>query len=196
MIRKLLSLSKRSAKQSNAKRKKSNSSPTKKPLQQKKIDFPAPPDTRPEHIILLEELIAAFQRIPQKYCLLCRAKTTRLGIDGHKPGCALRRAFNFVKAAQRNKKAPAKIQVAGAWEYYNSDRAIYEAFRELLDWLNTRFTLLPKVGRIAMAARARKTSRSAYSTKSCPSSSLMNLFIMSIICGFPLLEWFIASIVK
>jgi len=70
-------------------------------MTQKKIEFPPPPDTRPEPIILLEELIAAFQRIPQKYCLLCKAKTTRLGIDGHKPGCPLRRAHNLIKAAQQ-----------------------------------------------------------------------------------------------
>ena len=49
---------------------------------------------------------------------------------------------------------------------HNQIRAIYEAFNELLDWLNTVFTVLPKVGRIAMAARARNTSNSAYSTKS------------------------------
>ena len=34
----------------------------------------------------------------------------------------------------------------------------YEAFSELFDWLKTLFTLLPRVGRIEMAAKARKTS--------------------------------------
>jgi hypothetical protein len=46
---------------------------------QKKIEFPPPP--QPEHIVLLIELIAAFQKIPQRYCLLCKAKTS-LGIEG------------------------------------------------------------------------------------------------------------------
>jgi hypothetical protein len=69
---------------------------------QKKIEFPPPPETRPEHIVLLVELMAAFQRIPQRYCLLCKAKTTRLGIEGHKPGCALRRAFELIKAAKQD----------------------------------------------------------------------------------------------
>ena len=64
---------------------------------QKKIDFPPPPETRPEHIVLLVELIAAFQRIPQRYCLLCRAKTS-LGIEAHKKSCPLLRAFSYVKA--------------------------------------------------------------------------------------------------
>ena len=67
-----------------------------------------------------------------------------------------------------------------------SGRATYEAFKALLDWLNTLLTLLPKVGRIAIAAKARKTSKRAYSTKSCPSSSLMNFRINSIIVLFPL----------
>src|SRR4026208_2551865 len=71
-----------------------------------------------------------------------------------------------------------------------SERAAYEALRLLLDWLNTLFTLLPKVGRTAMAARARNTSNRAYSTRSCPSSSRMNLLISSrILCspfgGYP-----------
>ena len=65
---------------------------------QKKIEFPEKP--QPEHIVLLVELIAAFQKIPQRYCLLCKAKTN-LGIDGHKPDCPLRRAFNFVKTAKQ-----------------------------------------------------------------------------------------------
>ena len=42
-------------------------------------------------------------------------------------------------------------------------RSNYEAFSELFDWLKTLFTLLPRVGRIEMAAKARKTSNSAYS---------------------------------
>jgi hypothetical protein len=67
---------------------------------QKKIEFP--PKPQPEHIELLIEFLTAFQRIPQKYCMLCRAKTTRLGIDGHKSGCPLRRAFNFVKLSRKS----------------------------------------------------------------------------------------------
>src|SRR6185436_4482118 len=63
----------------------------------------------------------------------------------------------------------------------------YEAFSVLFDWLKTLFTLLPKVGRIAMAAKARKTSNRAYSTRSCPSSSQMNFLINSIMVLFPLL---------
>ena len=66
-------------------------------MKQGKIEFP--PKPQPEHIELLIEFLTAFQ--PQKYCLLCKAKTTRLGIDGHKPGCPLRRAFNFVRAAKQ-----------------------------------------------------------------------------------------------
>jgi hypothetical protein len=65
---------------------------------QKKIEFPPPP--QPEHIVLLIELIAAFQKIPQRYCLLCKAKTS-LGIEAHKPGCPLRRAFELIKAAKQ-----------------------------------------------------------------------------------------------
>jgi hypothetical protein len=68
-------------------------------MKQNKIEFP--PALQPEHIELLIEFQTAFQRIPQKYCILCRAKTTRLGIAGHKPGCPLRRAFNLIQAAQQ-----------------------------------------------------------------------------------------------
>lgn len=32
----------------------------------KRFEFPPPPETRPEQMILLVELIAAFQRIPQR----------------------------------------------------------------------------------------------------------------------------------
>jgi len=67
-------------------------------MKQKKIEFP--PDPQLEHIVLLIELIAAFQKIPQRYCLLCKAKTS-LGIEGHRSSCPLRRAFNLVKAAQK-----------------------------------------------------------------------------------------------
>jgi hypothetical protein len=35
---------------------------------------------------------------------------------------------------------------------------------ELADWLKTSLTALPKVGKTEMAANARKTSSSAYST--------------------------------
>jgi hypothetical protein len=69
-------------------------------MKQGKIEFPTKP--QPEHIELLIEFLTAFQRIPQKYCTLCKAKTTTLGIDGHKPRCPLRRAFNLVKAAQQD----------------------------------------------------------------------------------------------
>jgi|GEM_PF-4355160 len=68
-------------------------------MKQNKIEFP--PHPQPEHIELLIEFLTAFQRIPQKYCLLCKAKTTRLGIDGHKPGCPLKRAFELIQAAQQ-----------------------------------------------------------------------------------------------
>ena len=67
-------------------------------MKQKKIEFP--PDPQPEHIVLLIELIAAFQKIPQRYCLLCKAKTS-LGIEGHRAGCPLRRAFDLVKATEQ-----------------------------------------------------------------------------------------------
>jgi hypothetical protein len=50
--------------------------------------------------LLLIELIAAFQKIPQRHCLLCKTKTS-VGIEGHKPGCPLLWAFNFIKAAQQ-----------------------------------------------------------------------------------------------
>jgi hypothetical protein len=68
-------------------------------MKQSKIDFP--PKPQPEHIELLIEFLTAFQRIPQRYCILCRAKTTTLGIDGHKPICPLRRAHNLIQAAQQ-----------------------------------------------------------------------------------------------
>jgi len=47
-------------------------------LKQNEIEFPPHPQSA--HIELLIELIAAFQRIPQLYWMLCKAKTTRLGI--------------------------------------------------------------------------------------------------------------------
>ena len=50
---------------------------------QKKIEFPEKP--QPEHIVLLIELTAAFHKIPQRYCILCKAKTS-LGIEGHRTG--------------------------------------------------------------------------------------------------------------
>ena len=52
---------------------------------------PPPQQTRPEYVGVLVELLAAFQRIPQKYCLVCKAKIC-LGIEAHQPGCPLRRA--------------------------------------------------------------------------------------------------------
>jgi hypothetical protein len=72
-------------------------------MKQSNIEFPEKP--QPEHIVLLIELIAAFQKIPQRYCLLCKAKTS-LGIEGHRSGCPLRRAFNLVKVAQQNVTQP------------------------------------------------------------------------------------------
>jgi hypothetical protein len=65
---------------------------------QKKIEFP--PQPQPEHIEFLIELTAACQKIPQQYCLLCKAKTS-LGIEGDTPGCLLRRAFILLKAIQQ-----------------------------------------------------------------------------------------------
>jgi hypothetical protein len=50
----------------------------------------------PEYVEVLRELIEAFGRIPQRYCLLCRAKT-RLGIESHRPDCALRRASELIR---------------------------------------------------------------------------------------------------
>ena len=61
---------------------------------------PPPQQTRPEYVGVLVELLAAFQRIPQKYCLVCKAKIC-LGIEAHQPGCPLRRAFALVNAAQQ-----------------------------------------------------------------------------------------------
>jgi hypothetical protein len=49
----------------------------------------------PEYVEVLRELVEAFGRIPQRYCLLCRAKT-RLGIESHRPDCALRRASKII----------------------------------------------------------------------------------------------------
>ena len=66
-------------------------------MKQSKIEFP--PEPQPEYIELLIELMRAFQKIPQRYCLICKAKTS-LGIEGHTPGCPLRRAFNLLKAIQ------------------------------------------------------------------------------------------------
>jgi hypothetical protein len=68
-------------------------------MKQNRIEFP--PHPQPEHIEVLIELLAAFQRIPQKYCMLCKAKTTRLGMAGHKPGCVLRRGSELIQAAQQ-----------------------------------------------------------------------------------------------
>jgi len=70
---------------------------------QKKIEFPEKP--RPEHIVLLIELTTAIQKIPQRFCMLCRAKTSA-GIEGHKPGCPLRRAHNLIKAAKQGDTQP------------------------------------------------------------------------------------------
>jgi hypothetical protein len=71
---------------------------TSKRVQQGQL-FPAAAKTTleppPEHIELLIEFLTAFQSIPQRYCMLCKAKT-RLGIEAHKPG-SLRRAFHLIK---------------------------------------------------------------------------------------------------
>ena len=46
-------------------------------------------------------------------------------------------------------------------------QVVYEPeVSELADWLKTLLTALPKVGSTAMAANARNTSNSAYSTRS------------------------------
>ena len=68
-------------------------------VKQNEIEFPPHPQSA--HIELLIELIAAFQRIPQRYCMLCKAKITRLGMAGHKPACLLRRASELIEAAQQ-----------------------------------------------------------------------------------------------
>ena len=62
--------------------------PTEKP------DIPPAPSEL-EQIQLLKELIAAFQNIPQRYCLICKGKI-RLGLDGHRPSCPLRRAAELI----------------------------------------------------------------------------------------------------
>jgi hypothetical protein len=46
----------------------------------------------------------------------------------------------------------------------------------LLLWLKTVLMALPKLGRIAIAARAMNVKRRAYSIKSCPDSSFQNAF--------------------
>jgi hypothetical protein len=70
-------------------------------MTQKKIEFPPQAkQLQSEHIELLIEFLTAFQNIPQKYCLLCKAKV-RLGIEAHKPSCPLRRASNLIQAAQQ-----------------------------------------------------------------------------------------------
>jgi hypothetical protein len=55
----------------------------------------SPERAEPQCLELLKELIAAFQRIPQRYCLLCKAKI-RLGVEAHRPECPLRRANKLV----------------------------------------------------------------------------------------------------
>jgi hypothetical protein len=60
----------------------------------------APTPSEQECLELLIELITAFQKIPQRYCLFCKAKAN-LSIEAHRPGCPLRRAFNLLKAAQK-----------------------------------------------------------------------------------------------
>src|SRR5262245_57446596 len=59
-----------------------------------KADIPPAPSEL-EQIQLLKELIVAFQNIPQRYCLICRGKM-RLGLDGHRPSCPLRRAAELI----------------------------------------------------------------------------------------------------
>src|SRR5262245_58433418 len=59
-----------------------------------KPDIPPAPSEL-EQMQLLKELIAAFQNIPQRYCLICKGKI-RLGLDGHRPNCPLRRAAELI----------------------------------------------------------------------------------------------------
>jgi hypothetical protein len=65
-----------------------------------KPDIPPAPSEL-EQIQLLKELVAAFQNIPQRYCLICKGKI-RLGLDGHRPSCPLRKAAELIS---RNGKA-------------------------------------------------------------------------------------------
>ena len=88
-------------------------------------------------------------------------------------------------STKKNRPARSNQQGMGVVLQANSEFSYEPALRLLFDWLNTRFTLLPNVGRIAMAAKARKTSNRAYSTKSWPSSSLMKFFMKVIICVSP-----------
>jgi len=53
----------------------------------------APQQLQPDCLELLKEFVKEFERIPQRYCRFCRAKTA-LGIDVHKPDCPLRRALS------------------------------------------------------------------------------------------------------
>jgi hypothetical protein len=78
-------------------------------------------------------------------------------------------------------------ELAGAWAYYkSSSEDPYEPVSVLADRLNTLLTALPSVGSTAIAARAMKTNKRAYSTRSCPSSSLRSFCSMSIIVLVPL----------
>jgi hypothetical protein len=52
--------------------------------------------TQPDCLELLKEFVKEFERIPQRYCRFCKAKTA-LGIDVHKPDCPLRRASSLIR---------------------------------------------------------------------------------------------------
>jgi len=73
---------------SGARNKETAGSKSSSPDDPKEIEFPEKP--QPEHLVLHIELVAAFQKIPQRYCVLCKAKTS------------LSMAFNFVKAAKQD----------------------------------------------------------------------------------------------
>src|SRR5262245_54085210 len=88
-------------------------------------------------------------------------------------GKVYQRDYEFVIAGAKKKSS------GGLTTGLCVDTTGYDAFNALLDWLNTLFTLLPRVGRIAIAAKAKNTNSNAYSTRSCPSSSFTNLFIFS-----------------
>ena len=115
-------------------------------MKQKKIKFP--PDPHPEHVVLLVELIAAFQKIPQPYCLLCKAKTS-LDIEGHNPAVHFGGRSTSSKQLSRNSKrlSPASLSplnyfplLAGSIAVvgtYFLDSFISEAFSFLQRYLTT-----------------------------------------------------------
>jgi hypothetical protein len=72
-------------------------------MMQKKLEFRPPPD----------ELLAAFQKMPQRYCLLRKAKTTD-------PAAHFEGRLNWLEPLKIEKRLLKSKKVSRRWAYYKS----------------------------------------------------------------------------